>query len=126
MVPTTNTWITINNIALSTSDRDILLSIVGYLNDRIMSAAQAILKQQSLFKGGFQDTTLGQPATFKLRQKSLLRFFLISRNHWLLSSTLGAKCDNEVYIYDSLHVCLNQAIKNQVAALLATKRMRSN
>ena len=30
--------------------------------------------------------------------------------------------DNKVYVYDSLYVCVNQAIKNQVAALLATKR----
>ena len=34
-------------------------------------------------------------------------------------STLGAKGDDEVYIYDSYYVCVNHAIKNQIAALLA-------
>ena len=115
-------WICNDNIKLSTSDRDILLSPVAYLNDSIMLAAQTLLKQQSLCKGGFQDTVLGQTCNFQVETEEFIQILFNCRNHWLLVSTLGAKGDDEVYIYDSLYVCVNQAIKNQIAALLATKK----
>ena len=94
LVPAPNIWICNDDIELSTSDRDILLSPV---NDRIISASQALLKQQSLCTdGGFQDTVLGQTCAFQIETEEFIQILFNCRNHWLM-------------------------VKNQIAALLATR-----
>ena len=79
-----NVWICSDDIKLSTSDRDILLSPVGYLNDRIILAAQTLLKRQSLSEGGFQDTLLGQTCNFEVETEEFIQILFNCCNHWLL------------------------------------------
>ena len=117
-----NMWICNDVIKLSTADRDILLNPVGYLNDSIIAAAQDLLKNKSVSQGGFQDTVLGLTCNFQIETEEFVQILFNGRNHWLVISTVGAVDDSEVFVYDSVHVCVNQTIKNQIAALLATKR----
>ena len=85
---------------LSTAERDILLNPVGYLNDSIIAAAQALLKNQSISQGGFQDTVLGLTCNFQIETEEFVQILFNGHNHWLVISTVGAVDDSEVFVYD--------------------------
>ena len=114
-------WIENDLYSLSQTDREILLSPTAWLNDNIICAAQMILKEQSVLQNGFQPSTRGQTYTFEIETDDFIQILHNGCGHWLTISTIGAKDDAEVCIYDSMYPSVSTIVKSQIAALLPTK-----
>ena len=111
----------IDHLELTHSDREKLLSPVGWLNDRIVLAAQMLLKKQSPWCGGLQDTILGQTLSFQVETTEFIQILHSGFGHWLTISTLGVDGDKDVMVYDSLYPSVGTYIQKQIAALLHTR-----
>ena len=86
-------WVQNSLYNLSGDDREILLSPVGWLNDSIISAAQALLKQCLI--SGFQPPSIGMTMEFVIQQSEFIQILHDGHNHWLTISTVGC-CGPEI------------------------------
>ena len=88
-------------------------------NDRIIEAAQALLRKQSQVPG-FQDICLGMTMTFEI-QRQPLNFVQIlhdGHGHWLTISSIGGKPGNmDISVYDSMYPFVGSYTKKQIAAI---------
>ena len=78
-------------------------------------------KEECVLQNGFQPSTRGQTYTFEIETDDFIQILHNGRGHWLTISTIGAKDDAEVCIYDSMYPSVSTIVKSQIAALLATK-----
>ncbi len=60
-----NVWVTIDNIALTTADRETILHPTAWMNDQILAAGQRLLQQQTGMCG-LQLPCLGQICAYKI------------------------------------------------------------
>ena len=65
-ISATSEKVWIECLGLFETDREIVLSPTGWLNDRIINAAQTLLKNQFPELSGFQDVGLGQVMNFTI------------------------------------------------------------
>ena len=110
---------------LSHEDHAILLNPTAWLNDNIIHAAQKLLKQHSTAICGFQNTLLGAKCAFKPETEDFVQILFDGRGHWLTVSTVGAKAENVVMVYDSLYKSIGFHVKQQVASLMTSKSNKS-
>ena len=95
-------WMKIGIVQLSQADKDILLHPRAWLNDKIIHAAQVLLKSQVPLVGGLQEPCKGQVCSFDIERGEFVQILHDGHGHWLMVSTVGAK-NGEVYIYDSMY-----------------------
>lgn len=104
------------------TDRDTLLDASAWLNDSIVTAAQALMKQMVPSGGGLQPPCLGQLCAFKIERGELVQILHDGRGHWLAISTIEATRNAEVFVYDSLFNSVTPVVKQQIAAILFTEQ----
>ena len=112
-------------MTLTKEDRDVILN-GEWLNDRIINAAQELLKhdQGLLPVGSLQNTLLIPICQCDIVCYESVQILRRGGNHWITISTVGQSHSTKqrtVKIYDSLYNELPQETKQQVAALLNTK-----
>ena len=78
-------WVEVESIGLNTQDRNTILSVTGWLDDRIINAAQTLLKLH-FSTPGLQYTTLGSNLSF-----DIIKAFVQILNHWVTVSYLDAQ-----------------------------------
>lgn len=85
------------------ADRDILLHRTAWLNDNLLSAAQALLKDQAPNIGGLQLLCASQMCAFDIEEDEFVKILHNGHGHWLTVSTTVAQQGAEVYVYDSMY-----------------------
>ena len=128
-----STWLSIRGVKLTTDDER-TLGEGKWLNDKIIHAAQLLIKNDNdlLPVGGLQDPILGQTLTFDIESGEMVQILNSGGNHWIAISTIEAKPqsvstqehDNvkrRVRVYDSLYRDMPFETKDQIAALLQCK-----
>lgn len=90
---------------LSEEDRKVLKT-GHWLNDKLVNAAQKLLKQQFPHVPGFQDTLLGQTLSFEVHAGIGVR----PTYHWAMVSTIGCGL-GEITVYDSMSPHLTTSLK---------------
>ena len=90
-----------------------------WLNDKLITAFQKLLKQQFPHLSGLQDVSLGQTLSFEIEAAEFVQVLHTGRSHWVTVSTIGC-APGEVDIFDSLPPAPTCDLKWQIAALLAT------
>ena len=107
-------WLKIEGASLYDEDKAILLS-TQWLDDRIVNAAQELLKKQSNLKG-FQCTLYGQKMARYSHvhgRESFVQVVNVRNTHWLTVSNVG--CDaSTVTVYDSLPATVGHHIKKHI------------
>ena len=99
----------IDDLQLRQEEKEILTHRGDWLNDRIIDAAQTLLKRQFPYRSGF-DTVL-KAANLSFDSCPNTPFIqIVNRtamkgegSHWLTLSTIDCKLGNEVKIYDSAY-----------------------
>ena len=115
-----NMWLP--QLFLTQSDKEILMSDSSWLNDRLINAAQTLLKRQFHNSGveGFQCSLLGQKLKFKAVDQEMVQIIHTGSNHWCCISTLS--CEKAtIDIYDSLSQFLPQQAIAQCASIVYTQ-----
>ena len=88
---------------LSDKDREILLNATGWLNDKLIIAAQNLLHKQSSIPG-FQDTCLGQSILFETQRGEFIQVLHDGHGHWLVvSGYIGEDGSQKIHVYDSMY-----------------------
>jgi hypothetical protein len=101
------------------SDREALLSPVGWLTDSIINAAQQLLKRQFSGIQGLQDVAVSYTMNFEIQKGEFIHILHTTENHWVTVSN-GDKEECGVRVYDSLHLSIPQIVKAQIASLVCT------
>ena len=115
-------WIKIGAAQLSQADKDILLHPRAWLNDNIIHAAQVLLKSKVPVIGGLQEPGKGHICSFDIERGEFVQILHDGHRHWLMVSTVGAKNDCEVYLYDSMYPSVGTYTqKKQIASILCTE-----
>ena len=75
----------------------------AWLNDRIIDAAQALLRK--LFQlPGLQITCLGMTMAFEVQCQPFVQILHDGHGHWLTISSIGGKQGNtDISVYDSMY-----------------------
>lgn len=89
------------------------------MDDKIINAAQSLLKKQFSHICGLQDTNLGSTLTFDIMRKEFVQILFTGEYHWLTVSTFGLQ-SSFIDVLDSLHLTLSSSAKDQICALLNT------
>ena len=99
--------------------RQILESNTQWLNDKIINAAQRLLKKQYGVPG-LQDTVLGHTCAFDVvGGLEFVQVLHSNGNHWLTVSTVGCSYST-VKVYDSLYKKMPKSTIKQVCGLLVS------
>ena len=118
-ISATSEKVWIECLGLFETDREIVLSPTGWLNDRIINAAQTLLKNQFPGLSGFQDVALGQVMNFTIEFGEFIQI-VHSLNHWVTISTLMQ--DLNISLYDSLYSGgIPRLLQAQIACLMSTE-----
>ena len=118
-ISATSEKVWIECLGLFETDREIVLSPTGWLNDRIINAAQTLLKNQFPELSGFQDVALGQVMNFTIEFGEFIQI-VHSLNHWVTISTLMQ--DLNISLYDSLYSGgIPRLLQAQIACLMSTE-----
>ena len=112
-----NMWIP--ELALFSSDRDILLSPTAWLTDSIVDGAQSLLKKACPVPG-LQSVSCGVTMTYAVQPAEFIQILNTGCGHWVTVSTIGTS-HPAVHVYDSLYSSAGTRLKAQIAALLATE-----
>ena len=83
-------WVEVESIGLNTQDRNTILSVTGWLDDRIINAAQTLLKLH-FSTPGLQYTTLGSNLSFDIIKADFVQILHNGANHWVTVSNLDAQ-----------------------------------
>ena len=96
-------WIQTSHYTLTNTDRECLVNPSAWLNDRIIEAAQALLRKQSQVPG-FQDTCLGMMMAFEIQRQPFVQILHDGHGHWLTISSIDGKPGNtDISVYDSMY-----------------------
>ena len=105
----------VDGIKLNKTQKDILSS-TGWLDDKIVNAAQSLLRKQ-FGLAGLQNTTLGYTLTYDIMRKQFVQILHNGQNHWLTVSTIGLQ-SSYINIFDNMYSTLSSFFKDQICALL--------
>ncbi len=106
---------------LSTDDEKILLD-GHWLNDKLINAAEALIRNHYEHVRGLQDVSLGQTLGFDvMSNEGFVQIIHTGRSHWLTISRINCSDADEVEVYDSLPPSVTSALEEQTASLLCTK-----
>ena len=108
-------WLEVDGIKLNKTQKDILSS-TGWLDDKIVNAAQSLLRKQ-FGLAGLQNTTLGYTLTYDIMRKQFVQILHNGQDHWLTVSTIGLQ-SSYINIFDSMYSTLSSFCKDQICALL--------
>ncbi len=87
--------------SLTHGDREVVASRTGWLNDKVIAAAQMIMLQHFPSIAGLQPPVLQRVFAFHVHRGAFVQIINVSNNHWCVVSTVG--CDSGVVnVYDSL------------------------
>ena len=115
----------IPELTLCLSDKQLILSPVGWLTDSIIDAAQALLKQDHPRLLGLQTVSKGLTMSYDIQHGEFIQILNNGQGHWLAVSTVDSLNRSpsfcEVKVYDSMHISVNDHIKAQVASILSTE-----
>ena len=117
--PRVKPWIT--ELRLSLEDQKILASPMGWLNDKIVDAAQTLLRNAHPAVPGLQPVSLGATCAFDIQTGEFVQVLHDGTDHWLLISTIGVTHPAEVYVYDSMYSSASSSLQMQIASLLHTE-----
>ena len=119
-ISVTSEKVWIECLGLFETDREIVLSPTGWLNDRIINAAQTLLKNQFPELSGFQDVGLGQVMNFTIEFGEFIQIVHSPLNHWVTISTLMQ--DLNISLYDSLYSGgIPRLLQAQITCLMSTE-----
>ena len=90
------------NIILNNDDKQILESKDLSINDKLMNAAQSLLKKQFPEIPGFQDTLLQTKHQFSVMNGEFIQIINKDNNHWITVSRIGINQPTIIKIYDSM------------------------
>lgn len=110
----------IPELHLNNEDR-IVLSEGKWLNDKIIDAAQSLLKKANPAVGGLQRVCLGQTMAYDIEAGEFVQILHDRRGHWLTISTIGSS-GTEVHVFDSLYPSTGSSVKMQISCLLHTEQ----
>ena len=118
-----NPCIWVKSLNLTTDDREDILK-GKRLSDRVINAAQAMMKRQFPDQNGLRDTVVleGAQAWNDVPQRFIQIVFDSSRKHWVCVSNKFT--DGTVEIYDSLPTkkfAVSRSVMRQVAIILKTR-----
>ena len=116
-----NYWIP--SLYLLMSDKNDLLR-GRWLNDKILDAAQSLLKRQSNMPG-LESTLCGQTLTYSIQTGEFVQILHTGSDHWVTISTIGTKHPT-VNLYDSKYDYANNKLQAQVASILHTDKSEIN
>ena len=108
-------WLEVDGIKLNKTQKDILSS-TGWLDDKIVNAAQSLLRKQFGLVG-LQNTTLGYTLTHDIMRKQFVQILHNGQDHWLTVSTIGLQ-SSYINIFDCMYSTLSSFCKDQICALL--------
>ena len=115
----------IPELSLHLSDKQQILSPVGWLTDSIIDAAQALLKRDHPHLSGLQTVSKGLTMSYDVQPREFVQILNNGRGHWLVVSTVDSLNNSpsfcEVKVYDSMHSSVNDHIKAQVASIMSTE-----
>ena len=112
----------IPNLKLTMYEKQILLDPVGWMSDKIIDAAQVLLKQQFPHIQSLQDVVLGLTMSFHIQTGEFLQI-IHCNNHWFTISSVGVGHDGQprtVKVFDSMYDSVPNLGKAQIACLLCT------
>ena len=94
-----------------------------WLNDRIVTAAQNLIKESYPSSRGLQDVSLGLVLGFNVCKTDFIQILHTGKDHWVTLSTIGCE-PGHVDVFDSMVPAteLTQSMELQIAALLHTDR----
>ena len=118
-----NVAIWVKSLDLTRDDREDILK-GKRLSDRVINAAQAMMKRQFPDQNGLRDTVVleGAQAWNDVPQRFIQIVFDSSRKHWVCVSNKFT--DGTVEIYDSLPTkkfAVSRSVMRQVAIILKTR-----
>ena len=108
-------WTRIGDVSPTEVDKELLTE--KWLNDKLIHAAQLLLKQKEV--SSLQNPLFGQTLSFAPVRDDFVQI-LHSESHWVTVSTIGAQHPT-VRVYDSLYTSLPASTKVQISALLQTE-----
>ena len=112
----TSAWVTCYGVSLKIKQKLILLSQCAWLDDKLINAAQLMLKErQHPLIGGFQLPVLGDSLAMIPPDNEFVQVILSCGDHWIAVSTVGCKPS-------TLKVCDKRSLK-LVADLMQTKSL---
>ena len=115
-------WINVGNITLKDEEKSILYLPSAWLNDRIIDAAQEMLKRQFPHIWSLDTCLKASNLTFKKARGNFIQ--IVNRDpqkggsHWLTLSTMKVKSSNEIKIYDSAFTSMSFPTQQVVCQLL--------
>ena len=110
-------WKVIGITMLNDNDKACIQSH-QWLNDKVIFAAEQLLKQQHSHVHGLQDTILQCTATLEvMASKQFIQILNHGNNHWITISTMGCTLGT-VIVYDSMNLSLTKDLETTVADLL--------
>lgn len=93
----------------------------GWLNDNIIMAAQVLMQRKYPQINGLQTPILGETLAFDVHVagSQFVQVLNVSRNHWIMVTSIGCDVPNQVKVYDSLpSMDVPWRTKQQIASLL--------
>ena len=118
-------WTAVGYIYLHVSDKYILCNKQckeRWLNDKHMTCAQMLLKQQFPSVGGLNDTMNQKTkVNFQPLPGNSLQILHINDNHWASVSTMHCQ-DEDIVLYDSMYSIMDMSTKVLLAALVKTDK----
>ena len=110
-------WKVIGTTMLNDNDKACIQSH-QWLKDKVIFAAEQLLKQQHSHVHGLQDTILQCTATLEvMASKQFIQILNHGNNHWITISTMGCTLGT-VNVYDSMNLPLTKDLETTVADLL--------
>lgn len=110
-------WIKNPLYTLHETDRQLINSPSGWLNDEIIQASQLLLAQHFPNVDGLQPPTLEQIQGFEVHFHQFIQILNVRNNHWILVSNLG--CDKDVvHVYDTMYSSIPSSTVDTIARLV--------
>ena len=92
-----------------------------WLNDKLINAAQCLIKATYPNVNGLQDVSLGHTLAFDVLRGEFIQILHTGESHWVTVSTIG--CTNgEVDVFDSMPPHVTGALERQIAAIICTEK----
>ena len=110
---------------LTNSDKEIILSPSGWLNDSIISAAQKLMLQHFPHMSGLQPPTLQQAWDFDVHREDFVQILHVHNSHWSVVSNVGCE-DGVVNYYDSMYPSISLLTMQLIASLVFSGWMWDN
>ena len=116
-----HTWIAEAELHLENSDEAILRSSTGWLNDKLIDAAQLLLTEVSPVRiPGFQSVAIGIARMFDVQDGEFIQILNTGEGHWVTVSAIGKEHPRvNVYYYDSMYSTASTDLQEQVASILS-------